>query len=97
MPLWIGNGAVLKKFQSMEIKRILKIKYFRPWKLIIVRLTTPGIEPIISSFQVERSNQLGFAGWCCLIFYFDYFRLFVVATGCPSERRPQKTVSCYGG
>ena len=27
----------------------------------------------------------------------DYFRLFIVATGCPSERRPQKTVSCYGG
>ena len=26
-----------------------------------------------------------------------YFRLFIVATGCPSERRPQKTVSCYGG
>ena len=25
------------------------------------------------------------------------FRLFIVATGCPSERRPQKTVSCYGG
>ena len=23
-------------------------------------------------------------------------RLFIVATGCPSERRPQKTVSCYG-
>ena len=28
---------------------------------------------------------------------FDYFRLFIVATGCPSEQRPQKTVSCYGG
>ena len=27
----------------------------------------------------------------------DYFRIFIVATGCPSERRPQKTVSCYGG
>ena len=27
----------------------------------------------------------------------DYFRLFIVATGCPSDRRPQKTVSCYGG
>ena len=26
----------------------------------------------------------------------DYCRLFIVATGCPSERRPQKTVSCYG-
>ena len=26
-----------------------------------------------------------------------YFRLFIVATGCPSERRPQKTVNCYGG
>ena len=26
-----------------------------------------------------------------------YFRLFIVATGCPSERRPQKTVICYGG
>ena len=23
-----------------------------------------------------------------------YFRLFIVATGCPSERLPQKTVSC---
>ena len=28
---------------------------------------------------------------------FDYFRLFIVATGCPSERRPQKMVSCYEG
>ena len=28
---------------------------------------------------------------------FGYFRLFIVATGCLSERRPQKTVSCYGG
>ena len=26
----------------------------------------------------------------------DYFRLFIIATGCQSERRPQKTVSCYG-
>ena len=25
---------------------------------------------------------------------FDHFRLFIVATGCPSERRPQKKVSC---
>ena len=25
-----------------------------------------------------------------------YFHLFVVATGCPSERCPRKTVSCYG-
>ena len=23
-----------------------------------------------------------------------YFRLFIVFTGCPSKRRPQKTVSC---
>ena len=29
--------------------------------------------------------------------FFVYFCLFIVATGCPSERRPQKTVSCYGG
>ena len=29
--------------------------------------------------------------------YFDYFHLFIVATSCPSERRPQKTVSCYRG
>ena len=28
---------------------------------------------------------------------FDYFRLFIVATGCPSERCPQKMVSYYGG
>ena len=28
---------------------------------------------------------------------FVYFRLFIVTTGCPSERRPQKTVSCYEG
>ena len=25
MTLWIGNGADLKKFQSMAIKRILKV------------------------------------------------------------------------
>ena len=25
-----------------------------------------------------------------------YFRLFIVASGCPSERRPKKTGSCYG-
>ena len=33
----------------------------------------------------------------CVRYWFGYFRLFIVATGCPSERRPQKTVSCYGG
>ena len=27
----------------------------------------------------------------------DYCRLFIVATGYPSERRPRQTVSCYGG
>ena len=27
----------------------------------------------------------------------SYFCSFIVATGCPSERCPQKTVSCYGG
>ena len=27
---------------------------------------------------------------------FGYFCLFIVATSCPSERRPRKTVSCYG-
>ena len=32
---------------------------------------------------------------CSTFVWFDYFRLFIVATGCPSERRPQKTVSCY--
>ena len=26
----------------------------------------------------------------------DYFRLFIIATGCPSEQCPQKTVSYYG-
>ena len=26
----------------------------------------------------------------------DYIRLFIVATGYPSERRPQKKVSCLG-
>ena len=37
----------------------------------------------------HRSNhRIGLVG---------YFRLFIVATGYPSERRPQKTVSCYGG
>ena len=36
-------------------------------------------------------------GWFGSYFFFYYFRLFIVATGCPSERRPQKTVSCYGG
>ena len=28
--------------------------------------------------------------------YVGYFRLFSAATSSPSERRPQKTVSCYG-
>ena len=27
----------------------------------------------------------------------SYFRLFIVATGCLSERHAQNTVSCYGG
>ena len=30
-------------------------------------------------------------------FGFGYFCLFIIATGCPSEQRPKKTVSCYGG
>ena len=25
-----------------------------------------------------------------MIYSFDYFRLFIIATGCPSERRPQE-------
>ena len=32
-------------------------------QLVIVRLTSPGIEPTTSSFQVERSIQLSYAGW----------------------------------
>ena len=28
---------------------------------------------------------------------FVYFHVFIVAIGCPSERRPQKTISCCGG
>ena len=28
---------------------------------------------------------------------FDYFRLFIVATGCPSERRPAEDVTGGGG
>ena len=28
--------------------------------------------------------------------YVGYFCLFIVAIGCSSEQRPQKTVSCYG-
>ena len=34
------------------------------------------------------------SGMCSLV---AYFRLFIVAIGCPSEQRPQKTISCYGG
>ena len=30
-------------------------------------------------------------------FVIGYLRLFIVATGCPSERYTQKTVSCYTG
>ena len=28
---------------------------------------------------------------------FVYFRLFIITTSFPSEQRPQKMVSCYGG
>ena len=33
----------------------------------------------------------------CTYDYFVCFRLFIVATSYPSERRPQKKVSCYRG
>ena len=32
-------------------------------ELIIVRLTSPGIEPTTLSFQVKGSNRLSYAGW----------------------------------
>ena len=42
----------------------------------------------IVSISVSKSSGISFVG---------YLRLFIVATGCSSERRPQKTVCCYGG
>ena len=42
----------------------------------------------------QRTDKLWGEMTCGLI---DYFRLFIVATGCTSARRPQETVSCYGG
>ena len=49
--------------------------------------------------NVSFGNELIFEIWLCSSnrFLIDYFRLFIVTTGCPSERRPQKTVSCNGG
>ena len=44
----------------------------------------------IDTFRSKEEREG--AGW-----FVGYFRLFTVATGCPSERRPWKTVSCYGG
>ena len=37
-------------------------------QLVIVRLTSPGIEPTTSSLQVERSIQLSHAGWFVMLF-----------------------------
>ena len=42
-------------------------------------------------------NYDSLKGSNAITMYFGYFPLIIVATGCPSERRPQKTVSCYGG
>ena len=49
---------------------------------------------IRKSLNRSGAIRIAMTTFLCLI---DYFRLFIVATGCPSERRPQKTVSCYGG
>ena len=45
------------------------------------------------NFNVAQMMQVLFER----IDLFGYFRLSIFATGCPSERRPQKTVSCYEG
>ena len=71
--------------------------------ITIVKTTDSGeLEMILSSCLLSILGQkkpTGSSLQCKMnqMFGFGYFRLFIVATGYPSERRPQKTVSCYGG
>ena len=52
----------------------------------------------VLSLQSEVISLLRIMTWVIpLRSEFRFVLLFIVATGCPSERRPQKTFSCYGG
>ena len=60
-------------------------------------LETNFIIPARFNFRLDQSTILSSGKALINTDLIDYFRLFIVATGCPSERRSQKTVSCYWG
>ena len=93
-----------------KYNRQIQFDYFR---LFIVATGCPSVASCVNlmhSYCIHLQEHILKCpdSLCCGVEYtfpakynrqiqFDYFRLFIVATGCPSERRPQKTVSCYGG
>ena len=84
--------------ENVKIARSEQFLFFPQQFLLSQIIVSPfaHIFDIISFFAAELeepkigilSKGLGLVG---------YFRLFIVATGCPSERCPQKMVSCYEG
>ena len=80
----LETGKVVTIFFSRKKpeKRTLEIK---PTTSQLVWIKAQGVRPEGSSMFFSDAVP------------FYYFRLFIVATGCPSERCPQKMVSCYRG
>ena len=60
-------------------------------KVIITTIFYDGMNAVYFYFENKHLSSL------VIFVYLSSFRLFIVASGCPSERRPRKMVSCYGG
>ena len=65
-----------------------------------VKATPTSPQALVVTSPISKGSQQKYAVTPQVVqegMLFGFFRLFIVATGCPSERCPQKTVSCYGG
>ena len=85
-----------KTFEKVRIKPIFS--YFPAMFSYPAETNAPICSTYVTHMQTRKNQGLFGKGLTWLDSAFnDYFRLFIVATGCPTARRPQKTVSCYGG
>ena len=88
------SWASLLKMTGVELELLTDIDMI----LMIEQGTRGGLSQISNRYQKANNPYLADYDPSDTTSYlmFDYFRLFIIATGCPSERRPQKMVSCYG-